>query len=116
MLLPVLKSSVAPIVPPSIEDYVRNSTRNLQRLAAGLPGGGIDGVVYLGFNGNTGAWTLNKEAADPKSLGRILVPQHGLFEGMVEWANGSPLQKVQRQLLGVAYDELPPSARSSAQR
>ena len=42
---------------------------------------------------------------DPKSLGRILVPQHGLFEGCIEWANGSPLQKIQRQLLGVHYDE-----------
>ena len=42
---------------------------------------------------------------DPKSLGRIMVPQHGLFEGCIEWASGSPLQKIQRQLLGVAHDE-----------
>jgi hypothetical protein len=33
------------------------------------------------------------------------VPQHGLFEGVIEWANSSPLQKIQRQLLGVAHDE-----------
>src|SRR5262249_12399884 len=38
-------------------------------------------------------------------LGRILVPQHGLFEGCIEWAGGSPLQRIQRQLLGVHYDE-----------
>ena len=50
-------------------------------------------------------WKLNKEVVDPKSLGRILVPQHGLFEGCIEWANGSPLQKIQRQLLGVHHDE-----------
>ena len=50
-------------------------------------------------------WKLNKEVVDPKSLGRILVPQHGLFEGCIEWANGSPLQKIQRPLLGVSHDE-----------
>jgi hypothetical protein len=33
-----------------------------------------------------------------------LVPQHGLFEGYIEWANSSPLQKIKRQLLGVHYD------------
>src|SRR6185503_11638397 len=48
---------------------------------------------------------LNKEPVDPKSLGRILVPQHGLFEGCIEWANSTPLQKIQRQLLGVHHDE-----------
>jgi hypothetical protein len=34
------------------------------------------------------------------------VPQNSLFEAMIEWANGVPLQKVPpRQLLGIAYDE-----------
>jgi hypothetical protein len=28
-----------------------------------------------------------------------------MYEGMIEWANGSPLQKCQRPLRGVAYDE-----------
>src|SRR5262249_36883517 len=61
---------------------------------------------YLGFDGTTGKWKFNKEeVADPKSLGRIVVPQHGLFEGCVEWANSSPLQKIYRPLLGVHYDE-----------
>ena len=50
-------------------------------------------------------WKLSREPVDPKSLGRILVPQHGLFEGYIEWAASSPLQKVQRQLLGVRHDE-----------
>jgi len=104
MLLPALKNSVpASLDGQSIEDFIRNSTQNLQRMSAA--GSGIAGAVYLGFNGNTGVWTLNKEAVDPKSLGRILVPQHGLFEGCVEWAASSPLQKIRRPLLGVHYDE-----------
>jgi hypothetical protein len=91
----------------SIEDYIKNATKNLQNVAAAMPGNGsgITGAAYLGFNGNTGAWTLNKESVDPKSLGLILVPEHGLYEGMVEWANGSALQKCQRPLRAVAYDE-----------
>jgi hypothetical protein len=92
----------------SIEDYIRNATKNLQKVASAMPGSGgsgLVGAVYLNFNGNTGVWKLNKEPVDPKSLGRILVPQHGLYEGMVEWANGSVLQKCQRPLRGVAYDE-----------
>jgi hypothetical protein len=106
MHLPALKNSIpASIGGQSVEDFIRNSTRNLQQVAAAMPGSGVTGAVYLGFNGNTGKWTLNKEVVDPKSLGRILVPQHGLFEGFIEWANGSPLQKIQRQLLGVAHDE-----------
>jgi hypothetical protein len=107
MLLPALKNSVpTSLNGQSIEDYIRNSTKNLQRIAATMPGSGIAGVVYLGFNGNTGEWKLNREAVDPKSLGRILVPQHGLFEDYKEWANGSVLQKAgARQLLGVDYDE-----------
>jgi hypothetical protein len=106
MQLPALKNSVlASLVDGmSIEDFIRNSTQNLQRMAATMPGSGA-GAVYLGFNGNTGEWKLNREVVDPKSLGRILVPQHGLFEGCIEWANSSPLQKIQRQLLGVHYDE-----------
>ena len=93
----------------TIEDYIKNATRNLQHAAAAMPSGGggsgVVGAVYLGFNGNAGDWRLNKETVDPKSLGRILVPQHGLYEGMVEWAGGSPLQKINRPLRGVAYDE-----------
>ena len=104
MHLPALKNSIpASIDGQSIEDFIRNSTQNLERMSAA--GSGVAGAVYLGFNGNTGVWTLNKEAVDPKSLGRILVPQHGLFEGCVEWAASSPLQKVRRPLLGVHYDE-----------
>ena len=107
MLLPALKNSVPASLldGQSIEDFIRNSTQNLQRTAAAVPGTGIAGAVYLGFNGTTGEWKLNREVVDPKSLGRILVPQHGLFEGCIEWANSSPLQKTQRQLLGVHYDE-----------
>jgi hypothetical protein len=95
----------------SIEDFIRNSTQNLQRMSAAMPGTGVAGAVYLGFDGTNGAWKLNREVVDPKSLGRILVPQHGLFEGYIEWANSSPLQKIRRQLLGVQYDA-PMSERS----
>jgi hypothetical protein len=106
MLLPALKNSVpASLNGQSIEDFIRNSTANLQRTAAATGGSGLSGASYLGFNGNTGQWKLNKEEIDPKSLGRILVPQHGLFEGCIEWANKSPLQKIQRQLLGVEHKE-----------
>jgi hypothetical protein len=103
MQLPTLKNTVpASLVDgQSIEDFIRNSTQNLQR----MPGSGITGAVYLGFDGTTGTWKLNREPVDGKSLGRLLVPQHGLFEGYIEWANSSPLQKVQRQLLGVHHDE-----------
>ena len=106
MHLPALKNSVpASLDGQSIEDFIRNSTQNLQQVAAAMPGSGVAGAVYLGFDGTSGVWKLNKEVVDPKSLGRILVPQHGLFEGCIEWANGSPLQKIQRQLLGVHHDE-----------
>ena len=107
MLLPVPKNAVPSSLAEgqSIEDFIRNSTRNLQHMASAMPGSGIAGAVYLGFDGTNGAWKLNREVVDPKSLGRILVPQHGLFEGCKEWANSSPLQWVQRQLLGVHYDE-----------
>ena len=107
MKLPALKNSVPAslIDGQSVEDFIRNSTQNLQRSAA-MPGSGVAGVVYLGFDGTSGRWRLNKEeVADPKSLGRIVVPQRGLFEGCVEWANSSRLQKIYRQLLGVHYDE-----------
>ena len=88
MLLPALKNSVpASLDGQSIEDFIRNSTQNLQHMAAAMPGSGVAGAVYLGFDGTTGTWKLNKEVVDPKSLGRILVPQHGLFEGCIEWAN-----------------------------
>jgi hypothetical protein len=107
MQLPALKNAVPVSLGDgqSIEDFIRNSTQNLQRAAASMPGSGIAGAVYLGFDGTTGAWKLNKEIVDPKGLGRILVPQHGVFEGCTEWAGGSPLQKINRQLLGVHYDE-----------
>jgi hypothetical protein len=107
MLLPALKNSVPAslIGGQTIEDFIRNSVQNLQRTAAAMPGSGIAGAVYLGFDGTKGTWKLNREVVEAKSLGRILVPQHGLFEGCIEWANSSPLQKVQRQLLGIHYDE-----------
>jgi hypothetical protein len=108
MHLPVLKNTVpASLDGMSLEDYIRNATNNLRNVAAAMPGGGsgFTGAVYLNFNGNTGKWTLNKETVDPKSLGRILVPEHGIYEGMIEWANGSPLQKCQRPLRGVTHAE-----------
>jgi hypothetical protein len=106
MLLPSLNNAVPTslIDGMSIEDFIRNSIQNLQRISAAMPGSG-GGAIYLGFDGTSGVWKLNREPVDPKSLGRILVPQHGLFEGCIEWANSSPLQKIQRQLLGVHYDE-----------
>ena len=106
MLLPSLKNAVPAslIDGQSIEDFIRNSTQNLQRAAATMPGGDA-GTVYLDFDGTKGTWKLNKEVVDPKSLGRILVPQHSLFEGCIEWANGSGLQRIRRPLLGVHYDE-----------
>jgi hypothetical protein len=103
VLVAALAATAASVVPGAA--IIRNSTQNLQRAAAAMPGSGIAGAVYLGFDGTTGVWKLNKEPVDPKSLGRILVPQHGLFEGCIEWANSSPLQKIQRQLLGVHHDE-----------
>jgi hypothetical protein len=106
MQLPALRNSVpASLNGMSIEDFIRNSTQALQRTATAMPGSGVAGAVYLNFDGNTGIWRLSKEVVDPKSVGRIVVPQHGLFEGYTEWAGGSPLQKIQRQLLGVSYDE-----------
>jgi hypothetical protein len=109
MQLPALKNSAAALSLPedqSLEEYIRNSTKSLQRMANAMPGNGLGNVAYLSFNGNTGEFKLNKEPIDAKSLGRILVPHHGLFETMIEWANGSLLQKVPpRQLLGVDYDE-----------
>jgi hypothetical protein len=107
MFLPALKNSASRLIPASqtVEELVRASTQNLQRLAAEVPGGGAHGAVYLGFDGINGIWKLNKEEVDTKAVGRLLVPYFGLYEGMVEWASGSPLQKIQRQLLGVSYDE-----------
>jgi hypothetical protein len=105
MHLPALRSSIpASLDGMSIEDFIRNSTQNLQRVAAAMPGGDA-GTVYLDFNGTTGEWKLHHEVVDAKSLGRILVPQHGLFEGCIEWANSSVLQRIRRPLLGVHHDE-----------
>jgi hypothetical protein len=105
MQLPALKNAVPAslLEGQSIEDFIRNSTRNLQRSSAAMPGNGVS--QYLKYDGTTGQWSLNREAVDPKCLGRIVVPQYGLFESCVEWANGSPLQRIQRQLLGVEYKE-----------
>jgi hypothetical protein len=91
----------------SLQDYIRDATANLRYVAAAMPssGSGVSGAVYLGFNGNSGQWKLSKEVVPPESLGRILVPQHAFYEGMVEWANGSPLQKCQRPLRGVVHTE-----------
>src|SRR5215813_5459754 len=70
MQLPALRNSVpASLNGQSIEDFIRNSTQNLQRAAAALPGSGVAGAVYLGFDGTTGVWKLNKEPIDPKGLG-----------------------------------------------
>jgi hypothetical protein len=106
MKLPSLKNAVPASLGDgqSIEDFIRNSTQNLQRAAATMPGGDA-GTVYLDFDGTKGTWKLNKEVVDPTDLGRILVPQHGLFEGCIEWANSSSLQRIRRPLLGVHYDE-----------
>ena len=107
MQLPALKNTVPAslIDGQSIEDFIRNSTQNLQRMLPAMPGSGVAGATYLGFDGTSGVWKLNREPVDAKTIGRILVPQHGLFEGFIEWANSSPLQKTQRQLLGVHHDE-----------
>ena len=105
MKLPGLNNATSLSDGQSIEDFIRKSTQNLQRVAGAMPGSGVAGAMYLDFNGKSGAWKLNQEVVDAKSLGRILVPQHGLFEGCKEWANGSPLQKIRRQLLGVHYEE-----------
>jgi hypothetical protein len=108
MYFPIPKNMVPTLIDGmSIEEYVRSATQNLRNSAASMPGsagGGISGAIYLGFNGNTGEYKLNKVVVDPKSLGRILVPEQSIYEGMVEWAGGSPLQKVTRPLRGVAYD------------
>jgi hypothetical protein len=108
MQLPALKNTVPAslIDGMSIEAFIKNSTTNLQRIPTGGGGGtGIAGAVYLGFDGTTGRWKLNREVVEADDVGRILVPQHGLFEGYIEWANSSPLQKVQRPLLGVQHAE-----------
>ena len=106
MNLPALKNTSATLIDGmSIEDYIRNSTTNLQRMPTGGGGTGIPGAVYLGFDGNTGQWKLNREPIEPEDVGRIVVPQHGLFEGYIEWAANMPLQKIQRPLLGVKHDE-----------
>jgi hypothetical protein len=108
MQLPALRNAVPASLTEgqSIEDYIKNSIQNLQRTAAAMPGSGIAGAVYFGYDGTKGVWKLNKEPVDPKNLGRIVVPQHGLYETCIEWANGQALQKVPpRQLLGVHYDE-----------
>ena len=107
MKLPALKNAMPAtlIDGQSIDEFIRNSTKNLQRMQASMPGGGDSNVQYLDFDGLSGDWKLNKEPVDPKSIGRILVPRQALFEGCIEWANNSPLQKIRRQLLGVPYDE-----------
>jgi hypothetical protein len=90
----------------TLADFIRNSTQNLQRMSEAMPSSGVSGAAYLNFNGKTGVWQLSKEAAEPKSLGHLLVPQYGIYERMIEWAGARPLQKTPpRQLLGVHYDE-----------
>jgi hypothetical protein len=108
MKLPALKNTVsagALINGQSVDEFIRNSTKNLQRMQASMPGGGDRNAQYLDFDGTSGDWKLNKEIVDPNSIGRILVPRQALFEGCIEWANSSPLQKICRQLLGVAHEE-----------
>jgi hypothetical protein len=107
MLLPALKTSVSPLIDKqSIEDIIRNSTKALQQMSATMSGSGVSGGAFLNFNGKTGIWTFAKEAVEPESLGRIVVPYHGMYELIIEWGGGRPLQKTPpRQLLGVDYDE-----------
>jgi len=108
MQLPALKNTVPAslIDGMSIENFIKNSTTNLQRIPTGGGGGtGIAGAIYLGFDGNTGKWKLNRETVEADDVGRILVPQHTMFEGYIEWAANMPLQKVQRPLLGVEHAE-----------
>ena len=55
MHLPALKNSVpTSLGGQSVEDFIRNSTRNLQQVAATMPGSGVAGAVYLGFDGTKG--------------------------------------------------------------
>jgi hypothetical protein len=106
MMLPVPKFASASIDNSSIEDIIRASTKALQQMSATMTGSGVSGGTYLSFNGKTGIWALAKEEVEPESLGRIVVPYHGLYELMIEWAGGRPLQKTRpRQLLGIDYDE-----------
>ena len=71
MQLPALKNAVPAslIDGQSIEDFIRNSTQNLQRMAAAMPGSGVAGAVYLGFDGtngvgsSTGRWSTRKVSA-----------------------------------------------------
>jgi hypothetical protein len=69
MLLPAVNNTVPTslIDGMSIEDFIRNSTQNLQRMASAMPGSGVAGAVYLGFDGTNGAWKLNREVVDPKT-------------------------------------------------
>ena len=80
MQLPALQNAVPAslINGQSIEDFIRNSTQNLQRMASAMPGSGVAGAVYLGFEGTKGVWKLNRLVVDAKSLGRILRPVRGL--------------------------------------
>jgi hypothetical protein len=56
MQLPALRNAVPAslIEGQSIEDFIRNSTQNLQRMATAMPGSGLAGAVYLGFDGTSG--------------------------------------------------------------
>jgi hypothetical protein len=106
MHLPALRNSVpATIGNQSLEDFIRNSVKNLQRVSEHVPSGGASRPAYLTFDGTTGIFRLDKEVVDPKSLGKILVSHDGIFEGCIEWANSSPLQKIMRSMLGVDYEE-----------
>jgi hypothetical protein len=107
MQLPALKNTVpASLDGMSIEDFIRNSTRNLATIPTGANGSGVDGAQYLKFDGNSGIWKFNREPINPESFGHIVVPIHGIYETIIEWANGAVLQRATpRQLLGVKYDE-----------
>jgi hypothetical protein len=106
MQLPALKNAIpASLVDGmTVEEFIRNSTQNLQRAASASGGNGGGVSAYRGFDGHTGHWKLNREPVTPEDVGRLLIPQNAMYEGCIEWANGTPLQKVQRQLLGVHYD------------
>ena len=78
----------------TIAEFIKASAEKLRRNMTATPGGGAGTTAYLKFNGNTGQWSLNGDEIDPIGIGRLVVPRSSLFEGVVEWAGGRPLQKI----------------------
>ena len=102
MQLPGLRNTVQP-AGQDITAFIKASTANLQRTVVGNSQAGS--ITYLGFDGTTGAWKLNRDPIEPDDVGKVVINSRGLFEGIIEWCNGSPLQKFSRPLLGVQHDE-----------